>query len=489
MTICLSKSKLIAFRQCPKRLWLEVHRKVPIVEDESTKRRFDVGNQLGALARLQYPDGTLIATGRDMALAAKLTQAKLLEKPRKAIFEATFEAAGLRAQVDLLVPVRKGWHMAEVKSSTSVKDYHIEDAAIQTWVVREAGLALESTSLQVIDSKWTYSGGPDYSGLLKMEPVNDAIEPLQKEVPKWAKAARATVGGAEPNVKMGRHCNAPFECVFQEYCSSLAEPVQFPISWLPNLNATKRARLEEAGIADLRDIEPDDLNERQQMIQHATIHNEAFFEPLDAAERKSFAGTRYYLDFETINFTIPIWSDTRPFQKIPFQWSCHIERPDGTLSHEMFLDLSGDDPSRRFAESLVRAVGRAGPVFVYKQSFEKGVISALADRFPDLAVKLNKILPRVVDLLPATRKHYYHPDMKGSWSLKAVLPTIAPELSYENLEEVADGGDAQSAYLEAINADADTGRKRVLENALRAYCFRDTQAMVRLLAFLLSPRL
>ena len=150
----------------------------------------------------------------------------------------------------------------------------------------------------------------------------------------------------------------------------------------------------------------------------------------------------------------------------------------------MFLDISGGDPSRQFAESLLSAVGKAGPIIVYNQAFEKRIVRELAARFADLAPALNRMLARVVDLLPLTREHYYHPDMKGSWSIKSVLPTIAPELDYVNLEEVADGGDAQAAYLQAIHGGTDADRKAALENALQVYCCRDTEAMVRLLKFL-----
>lgn len=484
MTIRLSKSKLIAFRQCPKRLWLEIHRKDLIIEDESTKLRFEVGHRVGELARTQYPDGVLIATGRDLTLAAKITKAKLLESPRKALFEATFEASGILVQADLLVPSKKGWNMAEVKSSTEVKNYHVEDAAIQSWVVRNAGLKLESTFLQLIDSNWTYPGGFDYSGLLKMEVVDDVIAPLQKEVPKWLKAAQDVASNAEPDVKMGRQCNDPFPCAFQGYCESLTEPVQFPIAWLPSLSKEKYEKLEAARTLDMRQVPSDDLTEKQQRVRHATINNETYFEPLSAKELKAFRGTRYYVDFETINPAVPIWADTRPYQQVPFQWSCHIEKPDGRISHEMFLDISGGDPSRQFAESLLSAVGKAGPIIVYNQAFEKRIVRELAARFADLAPALNRMLARVVDLLPLTREHYYHPDMKGSWSIKSVLPTIAPELDYVNLEEVADGGDAQAAYLQAIHGGTDADRKAALENALQVYCCRDTEAMVRLLKFL-----
>ena len=124
------------------------------------------------------------------------------------------------------------------------------------------------------------------------------------------------------------------------------------------------------------------------------------FESLSAKERKMFSGTRYYLDFETINPAIPMWADTRPYQQVPFQWSCHIEKSNGAMSHEMFLDLTGDDPSRPFAESLLRTVGKVGPIVVYNQAFEKRIVRELAERFDDLAPALNKLLTRIVDLLP-----------------------------------------------------------------------------------------
>jgi hypothetical protein len=60
-------------------------------------------------------------------------------------------------------------------------------------------------------------------------------------------------------------------------------------------------------------------------------------------------------------------------------------------------------------------------------------VEELAEAFPDLALDLRAVIDRIVDLLPIVRDHYYHPEMRGSWSIKAVLPTIAPELSMTNL--------------------------------------------------------
>ncbi|HUQ53003.1 MAG TPA: DUF2779 domain-containing protein, partial [Gammaproteobacteria bacterium] len=90
---------------------------------------------------------------------------------------------------------------------------------------------------------------------------------------------------------------------------------------------------------------------------------------------------------------------------------------------------------------------------------------------------------RIVDLHPPTRRHYYHPAMQGSWSIKAVLPTVAPDLSYGALGEVRDGLAAQSAYLEAIKPGTTDARRAALRRALLDYCRQDTLALVKLVEF------
>jgi len=204
---------------------------------------------------------------------------------------------------------------------------------------------------------------------------------------------------------------------------------------------------------------------------------------------------RYYLDFETIAFAVPHWPGTRPYQQIPFQFSCHVELAPGTVLPQSFLATTGDDPRRAFAEALIAAVNPAllqefagvgatpGPVLVYNAPFERARIHELAVEFPDLAETLLAIDQRLVDLLPITREHYYHPAMGGSWSLKAVLPTIGAGLSYEGLP-VADGGMAQEAYRETIDPATTAQRREELRQALLDYCALDTYALVQLVDFL-----
>ncbi|MDA8383151.1 MAG: DUF2779 domain-containing protein, partial [Betaproteobacteria bacterium] len=176
----------------------------------------------------------------------------------------------------------------------------------------------------------------------------------------------------------------------------------------------------------------------------------------------------------------PIWAGTRPYQQIPFQYSVHRLGKHGEIEHSAFLDLSGNDPSRGFAEQLIQDCGTAGPVFVYNAAFENARMSELATRFPDLKEGLDAIIARVVDLLPIARNRYYHPSQKGSWSIKAVLPAVVPELSYDALDGVRNGGEAQEAFLEAIAPQTSDETRETLRAQLLTYCGLDTYAMVRL---------
>ena len=138
---------------------------------------------------------------------------------------------------------------------------------------------------------------------------------------------------------------------------------------------------------------------------------------------------------------------------------------------------------RDFAESLVNSMGGRGPIIVYSH-FERTIIRSLIERFPDLETPLNKLISRLRDLCNITENSYYHREMKGKWSLKAVLPTVAPDLAYASVGEVQDGGQAQDAYIEIIDPVTTNERKQQLTHDLKEYCKLDTLAMVRLARFL-----
>jgi hypothetical protein len=491
----LSKSKLIAYRQCAKRLWLEVHRPDLRADSSATEASFAVGNQIGEIARQIYdPEskGKVIdplTGGFDEAFS--LTQELLnLSRP---IFEAGFKAEGALAFADVLLPVRRGgqraWRMIEVKSSASVKDYHHDDVAIQAWVARASGLNLTSISLAYIDSTWIYPGGGDYRGLLVEEDLTSAALPRGAEVQEWTAAARKVVEKrTEPVIETGKHCSSPHTCGFFEYCESKEPHAEYPIEWLPRSGAGRLGKfIEKRRVPDMRDVDDSVLTEQQKRVKQATISGRKFFDRKAAKECLSaYKLPAYFMDFETIQFPVPIWKGTRPYQQIPFQFSVHRLSRTGKLEHEAFLDISGEDPSNAFAQALIAACGERGPIFVYHASFENSRLRELATRFPRLATSLNAIVDRVVDLLPVVRDHYYHPSQKGRWSIKSVLPAMCPDLNYSDLDGVQDGGMAMQAFLEVIDPQTNQLRKEEIEQQLFKYCELDTYAMMRIWSVLIS---
>ena len=143
----LSKSRIISFRQCPKRLWLEIHHPELAVYSAAAQKAFSIGHQVGDIARNLYDPnltGTLLdaqTEGYDEVFAR--TRALLDADNPTPIFEAGFCAGGALAFADIMLPTAnpdKPWRMIEVKSAASVKDYYLDDTAIQTWVAAQGGV-------------------------------------------------------------------------------------------------------------------------------------------------------------------------------------------------------------------------------------------------------------------------------------------------------------------------------------------------------------
>jgi len=477
----LSKSKIMAFRQCPRRVWLEVHRPDLKADSAATEQSYEAGYAVGEVARKLYdPEGrgvTLDFASTKFPQVFVATQNAM--RDGCTIFEGAFEIPGALALADVLIPQGHSWRMVEVKSSTRVKDAHRDDIAIQTHIVTQSGVPLKGVALAHVDNAWVYPGGDDYRGLLVEVDMTAEAFSRGPEVAQWIDQAQRIVAQSDmPAVRTGAHCDDPYSCGFYDHCTSLEPQAEMPIHWLPRFRPEPWI---EQGVVDLRDVPTDALNAMQRRVRDCTASGTVYFDAEGAAaDLATHTLPGHFLDFETIQFAVPIWAGTRPYQQIPFQYSVHRLDANGALAHGEFLDLSGTDPSRAFAEQLIADCGNTGPVFVYNAAFERSRMAELAERFPDVKDGLEAIIARVVDLLPVARDRYYHPSQKGSWSIKAVLPAVVPELSYDALDGVRNGGDAQAAFLEAIHPQTDAAQRDALRQQLLAYCALDTYAMVRL---------
>lgn len=490
----LSKSKIIAFRQCPKRMWLEIHRKDLKEDSAATQASYQVGHEIGDVARRIYDatgNAILIDVNTEGFGNALKRSAELLKNSPQPIFEAGFKSEDTVAFADVMVPDAKdsaSWKMIEVKSSTSVKDYHLDDVSVQAFLARSMGIPIASVAVAHVDSSWVYPGGGNYQGLLVENDLTEETLSRSQEVQTWIREAhKVAIQKTEPQMETGDHCYSPFECGFCQYCNRDKVTPEFPIDWLPRLTAGQRLRLAELKVEDLRQVPEDLLRPQQTRVRDHTLQNTAFVDlPGAAALLQDTGFPALFLDFETINLAVPIWAGLRPYQQVPFQFSLHKVSADLSLEHRDFLDLSGEDPSRRFAEAVIEACETSGPIFVYNAAFEKSILNGLAQRLPAFAPALENMIHRIVDLLPIAKECFYHPSQCGSWSIKAVLPAAVPELSYAQLDGVKDGGMAMDAFREAIHSQTTSVRQDQIRQELLTYCRLDTLAMVGLWKFFLG---
>jgi len=221
---------------------------------------------------------------------------------------------------------------------------------------------------------------------------------------------------------------------------------------LPNLKPGKRAELKALGVERISAI-PDDfpLSSRQKLVRDVTRSGKLFV-ARDLSERlNGFGPPALYLDFEAFMPAVPLYPGTRPYQALPFQWSLHRVEADGTASHSEFLAEASSDPRRAFAEALIAAVkDEELPIIVYS-GYEGARLAVLATRFRDLSKPIRSIARQLADLRPVVRSGLYHPNFEFSASIKTAAPALCPDVTYDDLDQIADGTAASTAFWTMAN--------------------------------------
>ncbi len=479
----LSKSRYMYGLQCPLRLWYHVYEPELAEEaDEVQQAVFDTGHEVGILAQQRYPGGVLVEADHTQTARALEQTAKLLKDPKvTAIYEAAFMHENVLVRVDILERAGKdSWNLIEVKSSTQVKEQFEEDVALQYWVLKGAGLKVESAGVMVLNRDYVYDGKKlNLKKLFALNDRTDLAKERQKEIATNVAGLHAMLAKKNaPDIEPGNQCDDPYPCPFFAHCTKGMKFPKHPVTDLPRLHPSAKGKLAAAGVAEIHEV-PDDfkLNEMQRRVVSVVRSGKAWSSGKLGRLLKDLPGPVHYLDFETFMPAIPRYAGMRPYDQVPFQWSLHVEGNRGKLDHRMFLALDADDPREDLAVQLIESVEKEGAICTYS-SFEARVIRQLSDDVPKLRKPLLALLDRLWDLLPAIRDHYYHPEFHGSFSIKSVLPALVPEMTYEGMD-VAGGMEAGVAFMTMITTE-DPKEKKRLEKALRDYCGQDTLAMVKL---------
>ena len=482
----LTKSKYLSGLQCVKRLWIEQHAPEHLPASTGTPSQLFVqGNEVGQLARTRFPQGKLIpGLGRGALLA---TQAAIAAG-ETCLFEAAFLHENVYVRCDILLRQPTGtWTLIEVKSSTQVKSYHLHDLAVQRWVLMGQGIKIGAVKVMHINNRTCRY--PRLDALFTVADVTRAVGRLMRQVAKNVRLLHHTTRQTTmPQVKIGTHCFTPFPCPARGHCWQHVPP--HSVFTIPRLGPRKLNALLKLGILRVQEIPPDfPLSPQQRAyIQRVITGKAEIAYTRIAAKLRTLQYPLYFLDFETYAYAVPRFVGMRPYQQVPFQYSLHVLEADGTLRHMDYLHMSNDDPRPALAARLVEEIGPTGSVVVYNARFERSVLHDLTLALPEHQRALRGIMNRLWDQLEIFQNDYLDPAFEGSNSIKRVLPVLAPDLSYDDLE-VKRGDQAQAVWQMLLHTKQQA-RREELAAQLRAYCTLDTLAMKAIhdaLAQLIEP--
>jgi hypothetical protein len=473
----LSKSKYLTGLQCPKYLWMQIHEPTRIPESDAvTQYVFDQGHLVGEYAKRLFPGG--IDIQHDDFMNNIVTTRKLLVE-RKPLFEAGILSGRIYCRVDILNPVNEDdWDIIEIKSSTSVKDVHIDDVAFQKYCCEKAGLKIRTCKLGFINNRYVKKSEIDPRELFILEDISTQVEEISEGIEERVSDLLEVISNkACPEMTIGQHCLAPYECPIREECwGFLPENSIFDLRG----GKTNQFSLYEQGIISIKDI-PDDIPlSRQQQIQKECVMTGNVH--VEKEEIRQFLNKLkyplYYLDFETFGPAIPIYDGTRPYQDVPFQFSLHIVEIDGSEPvHHSFLAEGTEDPRPQILHELRSLLGSEGSIIAYNAGFEEGILKELVEDSPEYTDWLAGVLTRMVDLLfPFTNFHYYNASQKDTASLKKVLPAVTGK-GYEEMG-IGAGMDASIAYERITYGNATEDEIAKVRADLLKYCNMDTEGMI-----------
>ncbi len=473
----LSKTRFVHGTQCPNLLWWTTHEEdAPELQTGPALRdRFRQGSHVGALAREAFPGGVLVDVPPCQQERAVAETRDALASDAPAIFEAAFLQDDVFVTVDVLERDGDRFNLIEVKSATSREPEHLPDAAIQTHVVERSGLKVGRTELMLLNKDYRR---PDRDPLFERHDVTAETRGLMKGIEGEIEWQLGILERPFPGLPVGVQCIGMTDCPFHERCWP---PGPHHIRTLYRTGTAKALSYMHQGIHSVTDL-PEGLGltpvARRQ--RRAVQRDDVIVEPGLWTVLDALAEPLAYLDFETVARAVPVWPGVAPWEAIPVQFSYRQERMDGGHDHVEWLAEGAGDPRKGLALALIDACADAGSILVYS-SYENTQIKTLENALPHLRGPLERIRIKLFDLLPLVRSHVYHPDFRGSFSVKRVLPALVPEMSYADLE-VRDGevASAELARLLFEGDDMPEDERAALRRELLAYCGRDTWAMVAL---------
>lgn len=491
ITSYFSKRKFKDSLLCNRRAWLIEHRKDLI--NHTTSAIAEEGIEFERVAReLLAPGGIEIPfDAKKFEPAAKRTK-QLLLRPQAVIYQAVFlTGTGELSIADVVVKDATGIHIFEFKSSP-VNQLHVYDGAFQLLCGENSGNKIKSLNV-VFPNRDYMKNGTLTSDLYIVRNITDVARRVVSYLPSKISAHKKNLTRSEePDDDIGEKCFKPYPCPLKDHCfGGLGTNNVFDVR---GMKLNTKLHLYYKGITDMAAIreKAGKMPGEKSMIQINSVLSNSIV--IQREELRKWCeplrdSKLYFFDVETIAPLVPVLNGTFSKTVTVTQYSLHTQLPDGTLIHSEYLaDPTVQTDFRK--ELLIKllldleATNGAGAILTWNKVYEIGCLKRLAKLYPEFSAEIKKVVSRIVDLMsPFKDMLYVDPRFQGSYSIKAVLPVLCPDLSYKALK-INNGADASTQFLKLYTASAN--ERKVISENLRRYCELDTFAMKRILDFLFT---
>ncbi len=484
MSSPISKSAFMKAEQCLKHFYL--YKSHYYLRDSLSKEKqliFKRGTDVGIFAQKLFPGGIDVTSNekRDQQLFAEKTK-HLIAQGVNTIYEATFIYDDLLVMVDILHKQENKWIAYEVKSSLKITETYVKDACFQYYVIKNCLPDLVDFNLLTLNPKYVLEGDLEIHKLFKTTSVmKDALKNAEYFAHKTQVAKLTLEQNKIPDIKIGAHCFQPYECDFLGTCW---KNINEPNSVLTLGKLTKQAMFElyDQNIKRIDEIDINTIQHKEIKIQvKAAIENE---EQIYKEEVKSFISNIKQpvcsLDIEVWMPAIPFYNGTKPFQQIPFLFSMIYEKNNSTIEYSYFKPIE-EDLRKEFLERILLATKDFQSILMFDKSLEETVLNQLAELYPEFRDAITELKSKIIDLAePIKKGNYYHPDMKGNFTLKSIAPLVNQEAGFHNLD-IQSGISAMYIYeslLEQNAIEAEHIKQQLIE-----YCEMDALITYQLLNF------
>lgn len=467
--LMITKSDFLTYLDAPRHLWAQKNTKVEKPPSEFLRMIFKQGYEIEALA-IKYLEQVVLPQDGSQKL---LCQQTYLDGPYLARTDALVFKTG-----------SDSYDLYEIKSGVGVSKTNKYDVTFQVLILNQH-LKLDHCYLLHSNKEYIREEEMDLSQIVIAEDISESVSQLLPEVEILRQAALEAARATDPGEL--ERCYSPSDCP----CPGICHPglPDFSIYDIPRLSQDTKKGLLELGIVEAKDVPTSiNLNEKQWLVvERARTNTVHIDQPALKTELAKITFPIYFLDYETCISAVPQYTGYHPQQQIVFQYSLH-RLDDLSLEpcHFEHLSLDPGDPALPLLEQLRHDLGDAGTVVVWYKPFEMTRNKEMALLHPQYAEFLEQINDRIYDLADLVNFGYYlHPDFKGSFSIKDVLPVMKPELSYQELD-INEGEQASAAWWSIMFGQLDDIEKSRLSDSLRRYCEMDTLAMVELFKVFIS---